>query len=39
MFGDLFGGGCAAELDGCSLSNNRLNGLLVRCEVDHATEQ
>lgn len=30
MFGDLLGDGCAAELQGCSLVGNRLNGLLVR---------
>ena len=30
IYGDLYGGGSAAVLDGCSLSSNRLGGLLVR---------
>lgn len=30
MFGDLLGQGCAAALDKCSLTGNRLSGLLVR---------
>lgn len=30
VFGDLFGGGCSAVLEGCSLQDNKLDGLLVR---------
>ena len=30
LFGDLMGGGCAARLQRCTLSDNRMNGLLVR---------
>ena len=30
LFGDLFGEGCQAALDQCTLSDNRLSGLLVR---------
>lgn len=30
VFGDLLGGGCAAQLEDCTLVGNRLNGLLVR---------
>ena len=30
VFGDLLGDGCSAELDQCTLSANRMSGLLVR---------
>lgn len=30
VFGDLLGGGCAAQLEDCTLVGNRLNGLLAR---------
>lgn len=39
MFGDLLGGGCAAVLDGCAISGNRLSGLLVRDGASPAVQR